>query len=355
MTEPAHASTNPFEPSLSAREGWLLGQEIASLAQASLPLAEGLRVAAAETPSRRLADAMRSLAAKLERGAALDEALQQYATRLPKHFLALVAAGLRTGTLTSVLQDFVEQQRRSDDEWHAVRRALAYPLVILVFAAMLFVFVTVWIVPQVVLVLMEFAVELPMSTRLMFWLSREGLAWIAVGAAVILGSLLIFRWLNGPRVLHGVLGGIPILGTMWRLESWSRFSRLMALLLDHGVPLPDALRLTSEAVRDERLGRATRLLAERCGQGTRISEALIGLSAFPATLRPVIEWGERQSALVAAFRAAADMFAARLELQAQLVRVVAPPLTFLLVAAVVLYTVGALFGPFITFIEALSK
>ena len=58
MSEPPRPSPNPFEPSLSAREGWLLGMEIASLARAGLPLAEGLRVAAAETPSRRLADAM---------------------------------------------------------------------------------------------------------------------------------------------------------------------------------------------------------------------------------------------------------------------------------------------------------
>jgi type IV pilus assembly protein PilC len=354
MTAPLPPSANPFEPSLSAREGWLLGQEIASLAQASLPLAEGLRVAAAETPSRRLADAMRSLAAKLERGAPLDEVLQQYSTRLPKHFLALVAAGLRTGTLTSVLQDFVEQQRRADDEWHAVRRALAYPIVILVLAAVLFVFVTLLIVPQVALVLYEFQVELPISTRFMFWMSREGLAWLAVGVVLVLGMLLLFRWLNGPRVLHSLLGGIPILGTMWRLGSWSGFSRLMALLLEHGVPLPDALRLTSDAVRDERLGRATRLLAERCGQGIRMAEALGGLSAFPATLRPVIQWGEERSALAAAFRAAAEMFSARLELQSQLVRIVAPPLTFLVVAAVVLYTVGALFGPFIRFIQMLS-
>jgi type II secretory pathway component PulF len=298
---------------------------------------------------------MRNLAAKLEQGAPLDEALQQFATRLPRHFLALVAAGLRTGTLNSVLQDFVEQQRRADDDWHAVRRALAYPIVILVLAAALFVFVTLWIVPQIVLVLLEFEVELPMSTRLMFWLSREGLAWIAAGIALALGTIFIFRWLNGPRVLHAVLGGIPILGTMWRLESWSGFSRLMALLLEHGVPLSEALRLTSEAVRDERLGRATRVLSQRCGEGGRMSEALVGLSAFPATLRPVIAWGETQSAMVAAFQAATDMFSARLVLQAQLVRIVAPPLTFLLVAAVVLYTIGALFGPFITVITNLSK
>jgi general secretion pathway protein F len=355
MSEPAQASSNPFQPSLRAREGWLLGMEIASLAQARLPLAEGLRVAAAETPSRRLAAAMRGLAGNLERGVALDQALAQSTARLPQHFLALVAAGLRTGALARVLQDFVEYRRRVAYEWNSIRRVLAYPLVILALAALLFVFVTLWIVPQVSTVLYEFDVDLPRSTRLMVWLSEDGLAWVAGGAIALAGLLLAVRWLHGTRLVHALVGGIPILGTMWRLGSWSQFSYLMALLLENGVPLPDALRLTSDAVQDDRLARATRVLAERCGQGSRMTEALAGIHALPATLAPVVQWGEERSALAAAFRAAAEMFSARLELQAQLVRVVSVPVTFLIVAGFVLFTVGAMFGPFIALITNLSK
>ena len=355
MSEPARPSPNPFERSLPAREGWLLGMEIASLARAGLPLAEGLRVAAAETPSRRLADAMRGLAANLERGAALDQALEQSAARLPQHFLALVAAGLRTGSLARVLQDFVEYRRRAAYEWNSIRRVLAYPLVVLALAGVLFVFVALWIVPQVSMVLHEFEVELPRSTHLMVWLSEGGLAWVAGGISAIVVVLLAVRWLNGPRLVHALAGGIPILGTMWRLGSWSQFSYLLALLLENGVPLPDALRLTSDAVHDDRLARATRLLAERCAQGNRMSDALAGIHALPATLTPVVQWGEERSSLADAFRVAAEMFSARLELQAQLVRIVSVPVTFLIVAGFVLFTVGALFGPFILLISNLSK
>jgi type II secretory pathway component PulF len=355
MSEPDRPAPNPFESRLSAREGWLLGMEIASLAQARLPLAEGLRVAAAETPSRRLAEAMRGLAGNLERGAPLDKALEQSTARLPQHFLALVAAGLRSGALARVLQEFVEYRRRAAYEWNSVRRVLTYPLVVLALAALLFVFVTLWIVPQVSTVLYEFEVDLPRSTRLMVWLSEVGLAWVA-GAVIAIASLLLaVRWLHGPRLVHALVGGIPILGTMWRLGSMSQFSYLMALLLENGVPLPDALRLTSDAVHDDRLARATRMLAERCGQGSRLSDAVVGTRAMPATLGPVVQWGEERSALAAAFRAAAEMFSARLELQAQLVRVVSVPVTFLIVAGFVLFTVGAMFGPFIVLITNLSK
>jgi type II secretory pathway component PulF len=328
--------------------------EIAGLAQASLPLAEGLRVAAGETPSRRLADAMRRLAARLESGMPLYDALQHSSARLPKHFLALVAAGLRSGSLARVLQDFVEYRRRTENEWHAVRRVLAYPLVVLALAAAIFALVTIWLVPQMAGVMREFEIDLPASTEFMLWLSQEGLTWLAGGVVIVLGSLLLVRWLHGPRLIHALAGGVPLLGTMWRLGSWSQFSHLMALLLEHGVPLPDALHLASEAIHDDRLARGTRMLAERCGQGSSVSDGLVGIHALPLTLRPIVQWGEERSALAEAFRASSDMFSARLELQAQLVRVVSAPVTFLIVAGVALFTIGALFGPLIVLIQSLS-
>jgi general secretion pathway protein F len=354
MTETPRQSPNPFERPLSKRESWLVGMEISGLAQARLPLASGLRVSAAETSSRRLAWALDRLAGDLERGVPLDEALERSSLRLPPYFLALVVAGLRTGSLGRVLQDFAEQRRRSDDQWRSIRRTLAYPIVILALAVTLFLCVVLWIVPQVAGVVTEFGVELPRSTRLMFWLSQEGLAWMAIVVLGIAVSILLLRLLSGPWFLHAILSGVPIVGMMWRLGNWSELSHLMALLLEHGVPLPDALRLTSEAVRDERLARATRVLAERCEQGGNVVGGLSGLYAMPATLRPVLGWGEQKSALPDAFRAAAEMFSARLELHAQLVRVVSAPVTFLIVVAFVLFTATAMFLPFIKLITALT-
>jgi type II secretory pathway component PulF len=126
------------------------------------------------------------------------------------------------------------------------------------------------------------------------------------------------------------------------------------VLVEHGIPLPEALRLAGDAARDELMARDSRELARRTEHGERFSEALKGLQQFPPTLKPVVRWGEATGSLAVALRTAGDMFASRLDLQSRLVRIVAGPITFLAVALIAMGVIGALMYPLISLIRSLT-
>ncbi len=127
MPEPTSGSPKP----LSEREAAELVGRVADLSKAGLPLAPGLRAAAAELPDSRLAAALKRLAASLDHGQTLDQAMAAEGRALPAHFQALVAAGIRSGKLGQTLEEFVEFRQTTSDIRSSVWVALVYPAVVL--------------------------------------------------------------------------------------------------------------------------------------------------------------------------------------------------------------------------------
>ena len=94
--------------------------------------------------------------------------------------------------------------------------------------------------------------------------------------------------------------------------------------------------------------------ANRVEAGQSLSDALIVERAMPQTLALVVRWGERLSAQAEALRAASELFRGRMEMRADLLTAVIPPLAFLAVVIVSLWMLSAMFGPFIRLISSLT-
>jgi type II secretory pathway component PulF len=96
-----------------------------------------------------------------------------------------------------------------------------------------------------------------------------------------------------------------------------------------------------------------RQLAARVKSGVSLTAAIEATSALPATLVPLVHWGESASDLPSALLLASDMFAGRLRMRAELLRGILPPVLFLLVGGGMYAIVAALFMPLVTLINHL--
>ena len=100
----------------------------------------GLYALADEVARPRLARVLRNLAARLERGEKLETAIAAQGSRLPAHLRGLIVAGVRSGRLPIVLDQFAALARRQQDLRRRVLLALAYPALLLGIMAALMVF-----------------------------------------------------------------------------------------------------------------------------------------------------------------------------------------------------------------------
>jgi type IV pilus assembly protein PilC len=156
------------------------------------------------------------------------------------------------------------------------------------------------------------------------------------------------------RWMWPVLNRVPMVGPILRWSHLSQFARLMGLLLEQQVSLPDALRVAASGLRDVNLARGCRLAADDVEKGRGLYESLAARRQFPASLIPVVQWGQQAPALPDAFRAAAEMFEGRVRSQGTLLEAMLLPIMFLGVLIFVGFFVVAMFLPLISLITCLS-
>ena len=374
----APIETSGGDRPLSTGEAAQFAGNLAELTRAQLPLGPGLRAMADElrgdwssrlkrylawgvagvvvedVRGRRLSSLFGKLSRLTDEGIPLETAISNMGDRFPGHVRGLILAGTRSGRLAEVLGEFAALQReRSDLSWR-IAVSMAYPLLMVSALVVLFIFCGIFIVPQFVEIFTSFEVDLPAMTQLFIATSLRGTRVLLVVLAILLP--LVFFWFVLPRPLWAerCLYRVPFLGSVWRWQGLVEFSRLMGLLLDQDVPLPEALRLTSDGMQSPILKVACLESAVQVEAGTTFLDCVKMQRAFPPSLTPFVDFGSQSSRLSDGFEAAAEAFQRRINVDAGLWEIVIPPIMLVLVGGFAGSMVISLFMPLISLITSLS-
>lgn len=339
----------------------LVEPSIEKTAAGGLALPWGMRALAEESPGA-MSDALVRLADRLERGETWQNVLEDPGLRLPSHVRGLLRAGLQTQHVPLALEQLVHLQRRSLQLRREMWLSVAYPLTVMVSLGVLFTCFEFFVVAELARMYenmytdysIRTPIGLPAMTQLMVdWSGPPAIALLL--SIVTVGILLPAAWsLWRPLWLDILANRLPILGPLWLWAGMVDFCRLLALLLQAGVALPEALRCVSDGLRSSELAAATRRLAKQVEGGRSLGDAIAVTSPLPDTLGPVAEWGETRSALPAALEAAAQMYEGRVRMQLSFVRLFLPPCVFLFAGGVILLSLLAIFLPMIQLVSALT-
>ncbi|MBI3406986.1 MAG: type II secretion system F family protein [Planctomycetes bacterium] len=330
----------PWAAALSADDLILLNEEIAGMARAGLPLDQGLAVLAGEMGRSRLQTVTAHLADDLRQGRSLSEALDRQAGKVPPFYGALVAAGVRSGRIGDVLSTMTVYARAIADLRATVSSALVYPTLVLCFALALFGLVFYFLLPHFEKIFTDFHMKLSAFTEWIFALSHRPIYFVVV-PAVLLGMVLLswvfLRFSKKGRVAWARwVYMLPIAGGMVRSARLAAFTDLLGILVDHKVPLPEALRLAGEASSDPVMAAAAPKIVEALSQGKPLGEALRLRRGVPALLAWMAGLGEKRGQLGAALHQVSAMYRRQVELRSAYLRTVLPPILVILTAGIIL-------------------
>ena len=248
---------------------------------------EGSITNAAASRDRSMGVRFHLLAAHLEQGLRLSQALEQVPRLLPPQVCAMLSTGDRIGDIGKVLPACRLLLR---DSVSYVRSALNY-LVLLAFAispvmVVLPIIFRVTVLPQMkeVFAGMLEGQSLPAFTRFVF----GGSTWVLVMQLCIVGFiwLVTLAYLGGPRLhgwVHRLLPNLQdwlLTRVPWRRKRLQRdFSAMLAVLLDAEVPEAEAVTLAAQSTANLAIiGRAQNVRA-RLQAGVSLPEALRALDS----------------------------------------------------------------------------
>ena len=287
---------------LSGEETAELSARVAELTRAGLPLGSGLRALADELASRRLTPVLRGLADRLEAGDDLAAALQSQGQNLPEHLRGLMLAGVRSGRLAEVLEEFVDIQQRQGELRRRMWLSLAYPCILSFLMVALLVLARLSVINGFASLFRDFGTELPGLT--VFVLQAWGpLTWLAVGLLVGRSG---FRCCCGrfpQRVGSGAwLAGCRCSGRCCGGVTWRSLPGCWECCWSSKWPCPMPCGCAQAGLRNADLARGCRLAADDVQGGCPLDESLAARRQFPPSLVAMVRWGQQAPAVADAFR-----------------------------------------------------
>jgi type II secretory pathway component PulF len=298
---------------------------------------------------------MNRLATDLESGRTLEESLAAESKSLPPHLQQLISAGAKSGKLADVLVRFVDVDRSWVDLGRNIRLALAYPALLFILLALIFVFAQTFLVPRFIN-LYYWPHPKSYATEFMFWLSgTRGLEVLGIAAATIVVLIFLARIAVPARIRRRWVVRIPMLGSVIRLRAVALWSRLMELLLKEEIPLAEALQIAGAGANDAGLAAESKRLSKEVANGKSLADSLSASRLIPASLRPIVRWGEQTGALPEAFRTAGDMLENRAQLRAAVLQSSLAPIAFVVVGLVTLFMIRTVYLQVFYFITTLTS
>jgi type II secretory pathway component PulF len=360
-SEPGEAK--PDELVLEAESAWLAEDRriavvdgMADVVRSGLPLAAGLRALGSELPSRRGRRALVTISNRLERGVSLDDAVAGQLDIVPPHLRLLLRAGLNTGRLGELLEHYLHYARTSLDTRRRSILSLFYPVLLILVTVMVVGAMIAFVVPPFEDIFKDFGMELPDLTLAVLWLSKAIGGWrLAILPALLL--TIVFAWVLAGRIAGPLqrqwLYHVPALGRMIRLSAISRFCHLLAIGLDHRLPLTESLLLAGNGTDDAYIRRATQRMAEELSDGYSLGHAASKHRMTPE-IAHVFEWEGHDDSFCDVLRATGDICAAQARVQSGLIRILIEPLAVFGVAVAVGVVAIALLMPMFKLLSALS-
>ncbi len=261
---------------------------------------------AADAPPGAMRLMLKQIHGEVAQGTPIHVACRFFARQFPPHLAAVVAAGEASAQLPESIRALAAHVSGNAELRRTARRALIYPVVVLVATTALVGFLLGGVVPQFAEIFTSLHLELPAVTVALIAASklvRQGWPVIFVVAAV--GVALAGAVVRSPRVRHlrdAALLHLPVLGKVIRHLATARFAAHCRLLHEAGIPLLEALRTGAELTGNAVLARQLLAARERVALGQPLYAALPKNHAFPGFIVPALKSGETTGQLGAALR-----------------------------------------------------
>ena len=346
--------------SVEPKQLMVFTRQLATLVDAGLPLLRGLRILLKQERNPALRKALGGMGEAVEGGSTFSEALGQYPKIFDKLFVNMVRAGEAGGVLEVVLTRLAEFMEKAEAIKNKVKSAMIYPIVVLVAAIGILIFMLMAVIPKFEEIFTEMIGEnsLPWLTKMVMGISRAVTDYgLYVFGGIVLIVVLVVLWkrtATGRVVMDKLKLKMPIFGILFRKTAVARFTRTLGTLMSSGVPVLQALNIVRDTAGNEVVSRAIQQVHDSVKEGDNMSMPLEASGVFPGMVVSMVDVGEETGALPEMLMRIADNYDDEVDNAVAGLTSIIEPIMIVMLAVIIGTIVIAMFLPLIELMKQIQ-
>ena len=302
-----------FEKAPGVREKAVFASKLAALVDAGVPIVRSLDLMASQQRLPMFKRALVQIGLDVNQGTAMAAAMRQWPKVFDNLSIAMVEAGEAGGVLDESLKRLAKLLEDNARLQNQIKGALGYPVAVLVIAILVFLGMTIFLIPTFAGIFKDLGAELPLFTQLMVDLSALLRSSFSL---LVAGGLLISIWLisryyathNGRRVIDRLMLKLPLFGDLIMKTATAQFCRIFSSLTRAGVPILMSLEISSETAGNAIISDAILESRSLVQDGVLLSAALIRQKVLPDMALSMLSIGEETGEMDQMLSKVADFY-----------------------------------------------
>ena len=298
-------------PGVKDKAVW--ASKLAALVDAGVPIVRSLDLMATQQKLPMFKKALTAVGLEVNQGTAMGAAMRQWPKVFDQLTVAMVEAGEAGGVLDESLKRLAKLLEDNARLQNQIKGALGYPVAVLVIAILVFLGMTIFLIPTFAGIFEDLGAELPLFTQLMVDLSK---LLRSSAALVFAGVLLVGIWLfsryyathKGRRVIDRLMLKVPLFGDLIMKTATAQFCRIFSSLTRAGVPILMSLEISSETAGNSIISDAILESRALVQEGVLLSTALTRQKVLPDMALSMLSIGEETGEMDQMLSKVADFY-----------------------------------------------
>jgi len=331
--------------------------QLANLLNSGMPLTVALNSMTHLQTRGIPAEVSKSLKQEVTEGRALSDAMMRQPEIFSDLYVNMVRAGETSGSLVPVLRRMATHFQQFADVQAKFKSAMIYPVMVICVGILLVTFFMTVMMPKFIEIFNGFNIPLPLPTLFLIGVSKMFTTYWWLMGGVILALFILFKRFQtsaaGGRKLDEWRMKAPIFGNVIKINLFGQFARTLGTLLQNGVPVLTALKITEQVMSNIHIKEAIAKTREAVTDGKTLAQPLAHSKLFPQLMVDLVRIGEETGDVPGSLNNLADTYENELQIALRVMSDLIGPVLIMVMAVIVGFLLLSIFLPLFRLISSI--
>jgi type IV pilus assembly protein PilC len=344
---------------VSVKDKAVFSRQFAAMVNAGVAMVRCLSILGEQCSNPRMKKALGAISLEVQQGMNLSDAMRRQPECFDNLYVSMIQAGEVGGVLDEVLNRLAKVLEDMARLQNQIKGAMAYPIAVGILAVVVFLGMTIFLIPIFANIFKGLGGELPELTQFMLGISEVLTSWrgFLIPIPIIVAVIAYKYYYSTPvgRVtMDRIFLKMPIVGDLNEKNAVARFCRIFGTLTRSGVPILSSLDIVRDTAGNQVIANAIEKSKQEVQQGGMLSLALQRERVFPPLAIQMISIGEETGEIDSMMMKVADFYEDEVEQAVKALTSVLEPIMMVFLAGMVAIILLSMYLPMFKIFDKLG-